>query len=131
MRKAVALLAVAVLTTAALAGCSKSKDNNTSAQMTASPAASTASAATTTAKPPAPVTLKINTLYSTIVADNPVMKALTEKTGVTFDMSPVVGDRGQKFDLWLASGDYPDDAMVLQGAYIAKYREAGAIIPVS
>lgn len=77
----------------------------------------------------APIKYTLNVLNSQLTWDNNVSQKLTEATGVSFDYLPIVGDRNQKMDLWLAGEDYPD-VLYLQPRHIGKYRDAGAIIPL-
>lgn len=58
--------------------------------------------------------------------DNPVLKKITELTGVTIDFEFLVGDLAQKVGVMIAGGDYPD---VIFGE-AAKFFDAGAVIPV-
>ncbi len=60
----------------------------------------------------------------------PINQVMTEKTGVSLKYENIVGDQFQKWDLWLASGDYPD-IVRLDAEYVSKYRDAGAIIPLN
>lgn len=76
-----------------------------------------------------PVKYTINVLDSKLTWDNNVSQKLTEKTGVSLEYVPIVGDRNQKLDLWLAGEDYPD-IIIMQPKHIGKYRDAGAVIPL-
>lgn len=58
--------------------------------------------------------------------DNPVIKKITELTGVKINFEFLVGDLNQKVGVMIAGGDYPD--MIFGEA--AKFYDAGAIIPV-
>ena len=60
----------------------------------------------------------------------PINQIMTEKTGVSLKYDVIVGDIFQKWDLWLASGDYPD-IIRLDAEHVSKYRDAGAIIPLN
>ncbi len=60
----------------------------------------------------------------------PINQVMKEKTGVSLKYENIVGDQFQKWDLWLASGDYPD-IVRLDAEYVSKYRDAGAIIPLN
>ncbi|WP_160497434.1 extracellular solute-binding protein [Paenibacillus dendrobii] len=77
----------------------------------------------------APVTYTMSTTDTKLKWGTAVDKAITEKTGVSIDYTPIVGDEGQKNDLWLASGDYPD-MMTLSPNMTGKYRDADAIVPL-
>jgi len=59
--------------------------------------------------------------------DNPVIKKITELTGVTIDFEFLVGDLSQKVGVMIAGGDYPD-AINVDDAQ--KFIEAGAYIPL-
>lgn len=58
--------------------------------------------------------------------DNPVIKKITELTGVTLNFEFLVGDLNQKVGVMIAGGDYPD---VIFGEN-AKFFDAGALIPL-
>lgn len=59
--------------------------------------------------------------------DNPVLKKITELTGVTIDFEFLVGDLNEKVGVMLAGGEYPD---IMFGAEAKKFVDAGALIPV-
>jgi putative aldouronate transport system substrate-binding protein len=59
--------------------------------------------------------------------NNPVLKKITELTGVTVKWEFLVGDLNEKVGVMLASGEYPD---VMFGAEAKKFVDAGALIPV-
>lgn len=59
--------------------------------------------------------------------DNPVLKKITELTGVTIAWEFLVGDLNEKVGVMLAGGEYPD---VMFGADAKKFFDAGALIPV-
>ncbi|HZG56097.1 extracellular solute-binding protein, partial [Paenibacillus sp.] len=65
-----------------------------------------------------------------VVWGGPINKIMQEKTGVSLKYDIIVGDIFQKWDLWLASGDYPD-IVRLDAEAVSKYRDAGAIIPLN
>ena len=58
--------------------------------------------------------------------DNPVLKKITELTGVTIEWEFLVGDLEQKVGVMIAGEDYPDAIF----AEPAKFVDAGAFIPV-
>lgn len=60
--------------------------------------------------------------------DNPVIKKITELTGVTIKFEFLVGDLDQKLGVMIAGGDYPD--AVFAGDAGMKLRDAGAFIPL-
>lgn len=57
---------------------------------------------------------------------NPVLKKITELTGVTIEYEFLVGDLAQKQGVMVASEDYPDAIF----AEAAKFIDAGAFIPL-
>lgn len=59
---------------------------------------------------------------------NPVLKKITELTGVTIDYEFLVGDLTQKEGVMIAGEDYPD--AVFAGGDAPKFIDAGAFIPV-
>lgn len=77
-------------------------------------------------------TFTINSTVPNSTFDTPIGKIITAKTGVKFDFMTVVGgtdEADQKYDIWLASGDYPD-IVSFQPKVTAKYRDAEVIIPL-
>lgn len=58
--------------------------------------------------------------------DNPVIKKITELTGVTMDFEFTVGDVNEKVGVMIAGGDYPDAIF----GEAPKFFDAGALIPV-
>ncbi|WP_308639860.1 extracellular solute-binding protein [Paenibacillus silvisoli] len=76
-----------------------------------------------------PITYSMGTDQNKITWDTPITKKLTEKTGVSLKYDVIVGDLFQKWDIWLASGDYPD-IIRLDALHLQKYVEAGAVIPL-
>ncbi|NLD47136.1 MAG: extracellular solute-binding protein [Clostridiaceae bacterium] len=58
--------------------------------------------------------------------DNPVIKKITELTGVTLNFEFLVGDLNQKVGVMIAGEDYPD---VIFGEN-AKFFDAGALLPL-
>lgn len=58
--------------------------------------------------------------------DNPVMKKITELTGVTIEWEFLVGDLEQKVGVMIAGEDYPDAIFADNATFI----DAGAFIPV-
>lgn len=58
--------------------------------------------------------------------DNPVLKKITELTGVTIDFEFLVGDLDSKVGVMIAGEDYPDAIF----ADNAKFTDAGAFIPL-
>jgi len=77
-------------------------------------------------------TFTMNSTTPNATFNTTIGKVLSEKTGVKFDYMTVIGgsdEATQKYDLWLASGDFPD-VVAFGPAEMAKYRDAGAIIPL-
>ena len=61
-------------------------------------------------------------------ADNPVLKKITELTGVTLDFEFLVGDLDQTLGVMMAGEDYPD--AIFAGDASMKLIDAGAFIPL-
>jgi putative aldouronate transport system substrate-binding protein len=59
---------------------------------------------------------------------NPVLKKITQLTGVTINYEFLVGDLNQKIGVMIAGEDYPD--IVFCGDQNTKFIEAGAFIPL-
>jgi putative aldouronate transport system substrate-binding protein len=108
-----------ILVVAVMAGCA---NNNSSSN-----AGQTDAAGEVVGK--SPITYSFGTTSNKQTWDTPITKAITEATGVSLEYDVIVGDIFQKWDIWRASGDYPDiirlDALNLQ-----KYMEAEAVIPL-
>lgn len=127
MKKQIVLVLAATMAMSFAAGCAKKEQQGASPSPQASGPASSAAASGS-----APVTYTISTTEPKLTWDTPISKKLTEKTGVSFKYVPVIGGAdaaGQKYDLWLASGDYPD-TLFLQPKTLGKYRDAGALQPL-
>ncbi|MGI2294502.1 extracellular solute-binding protein [Paenibacillus sp. GXUN7292] len=122
-------LLVIVLIFAVAVGCSGGNKGGNSTEAPTNKPEET-NAGKQSAAPQEPVVIEMASLYPNLDANNPVMTELSKKSGFEFDLVTVTGDRNQKFDLWLASGDYPADTVILKPDYIAKYADAGAIIPL-
>ncbi|WP_409342266.1 extracellular solute-binding protein [Paenibacillus sp. MBLB4367] len=118
MKKGLAVTMSVVLVSSVLAACGKNEEGSTSPQPSAG---SQANAAKETAK------YTISTSDPKLKWDTPIGKLLTEKTGVQFEYVPVLPSDQQKYDIWLASGDYPD---VVTYGRAEKYRDGGALIPL-
>ncbi|MDR0271677.1 extracellular solute-binding protein [Paenibacillus sp.] len=115
MKKAVAVLISLGMAIGLLSGCGGSKDAGES---------SSASGKVTT--------FTINSTTPNATFNTPTGKVLTEKTGLKFDYMTVIGgsdEARQKYEVWLASGDFPD-VLAIDPSMTAKYRDAGAIIPL-
>jgi len=64
--------------------------------------------------------------------DDPVAKALEERTGVKIDLVSPSGDPGEKLSLMLAGQNYPDIVLMDRGSDIVnQYIEAGALVNLS
>ncbi|CAM4350801.1 putative aldouronate transport system substrate-binding protein [Paenibacillus endophyticus] len=133
-KKTLTVSMVMILIAVIFAGCSGNNGNNNApTNSAASPAATNGEAAaeeTPAAPDLTPVEFTINTSDDQLKWDTPINKKITEKTGVTFKYDLTVGDQFQRWDLWLASKDYPD-IIVLDPKYTLRYKEAGAIIPLN
>lgn len=80
----------------------------------------------------APITLTWFDKNTGDAFNNPVAKAITEKTGVTVEIQQPTGNPVEKLNLMLASGDLPDVVMLDRGSDIMnKYISSGAIIPLN
>lgn len=77
-----------------------------------------------------PVTFKVFVRDPGIVPskNNPVLKKITELTGVTIDYEFLVGDLIQKIGVMIAGEDYPD--AIFAGDSLQKFIDAGAFIPL-
>jgi putative aldouronate transport system substrate-binding protein len=122
-----------VMLASMLAGCSgnNNKGENEPAPDN-KPAATNDAGKETDAPAPdlSPVTYSINTADDKLKWETPINAKITEKTGVSLKYDLTVGDQFQRWDLWLASNDYPD-IVVLDAKYTLRYKEAGAIIPLN
>jgi putative aldouronate transport system substrate-binding protein len=126
------LLSVSCMAAITFTGCTSSNSSTETASPKATTAESTAAATAAASQKPVltPVTFSMSTADNKMTWDNPVSKKLTEKTGVTLKYDLIVGDEKQKWDIWLAGGDYPD-VIPLDPVHIKKYKDAGAIIPLN
>jgi len=77
-----------------------------------------------------PIVFSINTADDKLRWGTPITDVITAKTGVSLEYELTVGEQFQRWDLWLAGNDYPD-IIVLDPKYTARYKEAGAIIPLN
>ncbi|WP_168735696.1 extracellular solute-binding protein [Cohnella fermenti] len=133
MRRQGIALTVLALSLGLLAGCGGNNSENGAQQEGAASGGGAAPSSSAAASPSAakePTKIQIGNLFPNLDVNNPVMKELSVRTNTTFDLITVTGDRNQKFDLWLASGDYPEDTLVLKPDYVEKYRTAGALMPL-
>jgi len=128
----VILLTGALIAVSGLAGCTNGGGSSEPVPKTETPTSENQPDQSTENQTPklSPVSYTINTADTKLLWDTPITKAITEKTGVSLEYDITVGDQFQKWDLWLAAGDYPD-IVVLDTNYIAKYKEAGAILPLN
>ncbi|WP_211748425.1 extracellular solute-binding protein [Paenibacillus sp. Marseille-Q4541] len=111
MKKIALSMSCFLLVTSLLAGCGKSESSVKNED------------------PNAPATYTMSTTDTKLKWGTPVDKSITDKTGVSVEYLPIVGDEAQKMDLWLASGDYPD-MLTLSPNMTGKYRDADALIPL-
>ncbi len=127
-----ALLALAMIASVALAGCSSGSKSEQSGGESASPSA----AAAATEQPQAdnkPVTFT----YFNAGAQNKdvnsneteIGKILEKQTGVNWKMEYLVGDINTKIGTMIASGDYPD--VLVPDTAIDKVLDAGGFIPLN
>lgn len=132
MQGAVLCLAF-MLVTVLFSGCSGSNGDSPAGESASPPESSESAGASGNETPEqdlSPIEFTINTSDDKLKWDTPINKIITEKTGVTLKYDLTVGDQFQRWDLWLASNDYPD-IVVLDPKYTLKYKEAGAIIPLN
>ncbi len=132
-----AFLASAMLFSLAACGSSKDASGTTTDAQTSTSAAATISASaekdSETGLPMMadrndPVTFKVflRDPGQAPSKDNPVLKKITELTGVTMEFEFLVGDLAQKVGVMIAGGDYPDAIF----GEAAKFVDAGAAIPI-
>lgn len=115
-KKKLLMLSSVVLLVSILSGCGNTGTN----------------AANSEAENNEPVTYMINTTDPKLTWDTPVYQKLTEATGVKFDYMTVLGgaeEAQKKYEVWLASGDYPHVLSVNMDV-ISKYRDSSALIPL-
>ena len=120
-------MAMSVLMAAGmLAGCGS---NGSTSSSTASGSASSASGEVSTDG----VTISIfdkNSGSNTF--DDPVAKAIEEKTGVKIQVENPTGDPLEKLNLMLTGQNYPDIVLMDRGNDIVnRYIEAGALLPLN
>lgn len=144
-KRILALLSLTCMTALVFTACSSNNNGGNTAENNANQPATTNNASNTSSNQAAatnnggdeattpdlsPITFSISTSDNKLNWDNPVSQKLTEKTGVTLKYDLIVGDEKQKWDIWLAGGDYPD-IMPLDPEHVKKYKDAGAIIPLN
>ncbi|MDF2835001.1 MAG: extracellular solute-binding protein [Paenibacillus sp.] len=127
--KSLLYLVCMMLVAGIVAGCS-GNNGNKAPEPTAGNQGTTNEAKETDAPDLSPVEYTISTSDDKLNWDAPITNELTKRTGVSLKYDVVVGDQFQKWDLWLAGGDYPD-IVVMDTAHIQKYADAGAIIPLN
>jgi putative aldouronate transport system substrate-binding protein len=121
-----------MLVVALIAGCSSANTNNGGKSTDQGPDQSqgqTQGQAQGGEKNLSPVTYTFATSNNKMTWDTPVTKGITAATGVSLEYDVMVGDIFQKWDIWRASGDYPD-IMRLDALNLQKYIEAEAVIPL-
>lgn len=123
-------LSIVILITLLLSACTSgnNQESNTSKDGTDSNHENTGNA-DNDEQSLSPVTYSMGTDRNKVTWDTPITKKITEKTGVSLDYEMIVGELFQKWDIWLASGDYPD-IIRLDAKHLQKYVEAGAVIPL-
>lgn len=130
MKKGLAFILCLIMTLSMLAACS----NNNSANNSESEPSKTAPNSTASNEPQKKktITYTLSTSDGKLTWDTPVYKKLTEATGVAFEYMTVLGggeEGDKKYEVWLASGDYPD-IVAVKPEMISKYRDGGALIPL-
>jgi len=126
-RKWFTAASAALLAVVLVAGCS---GGGKGASNTPSPAGTGTGTQGGSASPSLePITYSFGTTSNKMTWDTPITKKLTEATGVSMKYDVIVGDIFQKWDIWRASGDYPD-IVRLDAANLQKYIEAGAVVPL-
>lgn len=114
------MLAIALVATV-LSGCGGNQN-----------AASSTNGKDTNTDSTAPITLTWFDKNTGDAFDNPVAKAITEKTGVKVEVQQPTGNPIEKLNLMLASNDLPDVVMLDRGSDIMnKYIASGAVIPLN
>jgi putative aldouronate transport system substrate-binding protein len=75
------------------------------------------------------VTYSMGSASTKLTWDTPIQAKMTEETGVKLQYDEIVGDLFQRWDIWLASGDYPN-ILRLDKLHLQKYIDADAVIPL-
>lgn len=110
----------------ASSAAASSESASASAEASAAPADQGGLAPMATANDPVTFKIFIRDPSTAPSKDNPVLKKITELTGVTIEYEFLVGDLAQKQGVMIAGEDYPDAIF----AESAKFIDAGAFIPV-
>ena len=125
-KKSIAMAMSVLMAAGMLAGCGS---NGSTSSSTASGSASSASDEVSTDG----VTISIfdkNSGSNTF--DDPVAKAIEEKTGVKIQVENPTGDPLEKLNLMLTGQNYPDIVLMDRGNDIVnRYIEAGALLPLN
>lgn len=125
-KKSIAMAMSVLMAAGMLAGCGS---NGSTSSSTASGSASSASGEVSTDG----VTISIfdkNSGSNTF--DDPVAKAIEEKTGVKIQVENPTGDPLEKLNLMLTGQNYPDIVLMDRGNDIVnRYIEAGALLPLN
>ena len=125
-KKSIAMEMSVLMAAGMLAGCGS---NGSTSSSTASGSASSASGEVSTDG----VTISIfdkNSGSNTF--DDPVAKAIEEKTGVKIQVENPTGDPLEKLNLMLTGQNYPDIVLMDRGNDIVnRYIEAGALLPLN
>lgn len=126
IQKSIAMAMSVLMAAGMLAGCGS---NGSTSSSTASGSASSASGEVSTDG----VTISIfdkNSGSNTF--DDPVAKAIEEKTGVKIQVENPTGDPLEKLNLMLTGQNYPDIVLMDRGNDIVnRYIEAGALLPLN
>lgn len=125
--KKLMVLLILALTMAVAAGCSFGKESGEASGNGSGSASGEPSQSASTASGKTVYTMGVE--EGKLVWGGPITQKLTEKTGVELKYDAVVGDLFQKWDLWLAAGDYPD-IIRLDNEHLQKYIDSGAVIPL-
>ncbi len=62
--------------------------------------------------------------------DDPVSRAITEKTGIAFNIEYAIGDFDEKLATLMASGNYPDIILSIDNYQINDLIDAKALVPI-
>ncbi len=104
----------AVLIAGLLAGCSSNKGSSASSEPAATGSASTSPSESAAASPQAPSTepitfdMYVNFSWYALNWSDPAAKSITEKTGVTLNITKPVSDDNQKINIMLSNRELPD-----------------------
>lgn len=136
MNKRPLIIVLALLLTAALAGCATTAPQATQAPGSATPAAATQAAANATAKSEAPVDIEIfeGIGVNLPVADqDPLLKELQQKLGINLTMNTTLGgdDYRNQLNVRIAGGNIPDVMWMISRPDLAKNATDGTILELT